>query len=69
MMNLVLDLDLAQVPVQAPLAAAVSQGAATQEVAQTLAASRIQRQKNPRKRLTLQTSQTLMALRYNIISC
>lgn len=54
MMNLVLDRDQhlgpAQAPVPAPPAAAASQGAVTQEVAQTLAASQIQTQRNPRRR-------------------
>lgn len=67
MMNPVLDQaqhqGLDQAPVLAPpAAAAVSQEAVTQEVAQTLADSQILTQK-PRRRSNHQISQTLMELR------
>lgn len=71
MMNPVLDRDqrpdLAQAPAPAPPAAAASQGAVTQEVVQTLAASQIQTQRNPRRRLNRQISQTLMEPRYSCV--
>lgn len=67
MMNPVPDrpqhLGLVQAPVPAPPAAAANQGVVTQVVAQTLAASQIPTQRNPRRRWNSQTSQTLMELR------
>lgn len=50
-------------PVPVPAAAVANQGAVTQEVAQTPAASQILTQRNPRRRWNHQTSQTSMVLR------
>ena len=66
-MNLVLDRAQHQGPplalAPAPLAAAANQEAVTQVVAQTLAASQILTQRNPRRRWNSQISQTSMELR------